>query len=404
MPEEVAEAPVTLPESTTFDEYVAARSAHNNDLMAAVVEPDLVAEAPSPESGQTPEPTEPAPVEESTTAVAAEPAAPEPATEPVTVEETQEQKEQREKKQGIPQARLDEVTKARREAERDRDAKAAEVERLKQEVEALKAKPAEVAKPVEAVAEPETPKPVAPETPKLEDFGGDWDAYQVGLNKFNRETYPAYVEQLTDWKTEQRDIAKNKKAEETAAATRKQAEDAARAKVEQAEAEAQTDWKSRVQAVTDAHPDFLEKINATPASAAMVQAVQDMDNGPEFAYWLAQRPEEAKRIAEATGLGKELTPPQFRKALAKAHAEFAKFDTSEESQPAEVAAAPATTAVTPAPVSALPVNPKPNTTKAPRPPSPVQERGAAAVKDPAKATSFEEYEAARLAARTATRR
>lgn len=403
MADEVIEAPVTLPASTTFEEYEAARMPAHDGVVAAVIEPDLVADAPNPESGQEPEATESAPVKESTTAVAAEPAAPEPAAEPVTVEETQEQKEQREKKQGIPQARLDEVTKARREAERERDAVKAENERLAKELaEAKTAKPPEPAKPEPVAAAAD--KPVAPETPALEDFGGDWDAYQVGLKKFNRETYPAYVEQLADWKAEQRDIANKKKADDTAAATRKQAEDAAKAKVDKAEAEAADDWKSRVQAVTDAHPDFLEKINATPASAAMVQAIQDLDNGPELAYWLAQRPEEAKRIAEATGLNKELTPPQFRKALAKAHAEFAKFDISEES-PAEVAVATPAPVVTQAPVAAaLPVNPKPNTTKAPRPPSPVQERGAGPVKDPAKANSFEEYEAARMARLTATRR
>lgn len=403
MADEALEAPVTLPESTTFDEYVASRmeSAHD-DFMAAVVEPDLVADAPNPESGQTPEPTEPAPVTESTTAVAAEPAAPEPAAEPVTVEETQEQKEQREKKQGIPQERFNEVTKARREAERERDAVKAENERLAKELaEAKTVKPPEPAKPEPVAAAAD--KPVAPETPALEDFGGDWDAYQVGLKKFNRDTYPAYVEQLADWKAEQREIANKKKADDTAAATRKQAEDAARQDTEKAEADSAKDWNSRFQAVKDANPEFEQKLTTTPASAAMRQAILDMDDGPELAHWLTEHQDEAKRIFDLTGTDKPLPAPQFRKAVLKAAKEFAKIDFESTPVAEPVAVAAAATAVTSTP-PALPVNPKPNTTKAPRPPSPVQERGAAAAKDPAKATSFAEYEAARMAARTATRR
>lgn len=403
MAEEVAEVPVTLPASTTFEEYVAARTPADDGVVAAVVEPDLVAEAPSPESGQTPEPTESAPVTELPTAVEAPPASPEPVTEPVTVEETQEQKEQREKKQGIPQERFNEVTKARREAERDRDAKAAEIERLAKELADLKAKPPEPAKPEPVAAEP---KPVAPETPALEDFGGDWDAYQVGLKKFNRDTYPAYVEQLADWKAEQRDIANKKKADETAAATRKQADDAARQETEKAEAESAKDWNSRFQAVKDANPDFEQKLTTTPASAAMRQAILDMDDGPELAHWLTEHQDEAKRIFDLTGTDKTLPAPQFRKAVLKAAKELAKIELAEPSPAAEVAAVVAAPApvVTPAPaVAALPVNPKPNSTKAPRPPSPVQERGAPASKDPSKANDFAEYEAARRA-QTATRR
>ncbi len=395
MPEEVVDAPVTLPESTTFDEYVASRmEAAQSETLAAVIEPDTV---DSPESGQEPETTEPAPVTETTTAVAAEPAAPEPAAEPVTVEETQEQKEQREKKQGIPQARLDEVTKARREAERERDAVKTENERLAKELAEAKAKPA-TPEPVAAAVE----KPVAPDNPALEDFGGDWEAYQVGLKKYHRETYPAYVEQLSDWKAEQRDIANKKKADEAAAATRKQAEDAARQQNEQSEAEVTTSWESQLQAAKDAHPDFEAKIATTPASAAMGRVLMHSENGGEIAYWLTQHPEEAKKIAEATGLGKTLPSAQFEKAVLKAAKELGKIDLA----PAEVAAvaAPTATVVTQAPVvPALPVNPKPNTTKAPRPPSPVQERGAPTLKNPADAKSFEEYMAAREAQKTTRR-
>lgn len=397
MAEEVLnDAPVSLPESTTYEEYVAQRmeAAHRDDL-AAVLEPDAVADE-SPDSGQDPEVTESAPVEE------LKPAAetpPEPVPESGTGKETQEQQEQREKNKGIPQERLDEVTKARREAERERDAERAEKDRLARELAELKAKPAETPKPADepvTQAEPEKPKPVAPDTPALEDFDADWDKYQAALKKYNKETYPAYVEELADWKADQRENATKKKADEAAAATRKQAEDAAQKTAREAEIEADNSWKSQIQAAKDSHPDFLEKVNAAPASAAMVQAIQDMDGGAEFAYWLAGQPEEAKRITALTGADKPMAGPQFRKAVAKAHLEFSKLDTK-----IPPAAAPAAEPAKPAAevpvVSALPVNPKPNSTKAPRPPNPVTERGAQGVKNPKAAQTLEEYEEARRA-------
>ena len=122
----------------------------------------------------------------------------------------------------------------------------------------------------------------------------------------------------------------------------------------------------------------------------------DMDNGGEVAYWLTQHPEEAKKLADLTGLNKVLPLAQFRKAVLKAANEFAKIDLTPSTPAAETP--PKVTA--PA-VPALPVNPKPNTTKAPRPPSPVNDRGGVTVKSTKDATTVEEYEAAWLAKQAA---
>ncbi len=339
-PEEVIDTPVTLPESTTFDEYVAQRleSAQREDF-AAVVDPVVDAD---PNSGQTPEPTEPAPVTETPTAVATEPVAPEPAAEPVTVEETQEQKD---KKSGIPQSRLDEVTKARREAERERDAAKVENERLARELAEAKAKPPEAPKPEPVVSE--KPKPVAPEPPTLESVENDWEKFQAATKEYYKVTYPAYTEELTEWKQEQREVASQKKAADEAAAKRKQADDAAKKTADDAELEATKSWDSQIQALKDAHPDFETKLGKVPANTAMGRAIQDMDDGPQVAYWLTEHPEEAKRIFEATGSDtSKLVDPQFRKAVIKAAREFAKID-FESSTPESPT--PVTEPVTPAP-------------------------------------------------------
>lgn len=393
----VTEVPASAPEMT-FEEYTAKREAASKPDPAADIVRENVVDAVSPDAGREPEPAEPAPAKETTAAVAE--TQPEPATEPAPVGETQEQQAQREKKSGIPQARLDEVTKFRREAERERDAAKTESERLAKELADLKAKPPEVKQPepVAAAVEPEKPKPAPPKSPTIEAYDSDWEKFQAAQVAYNEVTYPAYVEELADWKADKREIANKKKADDAAAATRKQAEDSEKADIAAAEKVHRDSWDSQYQAVVKADPDFEQRIKTTAASGAMVQAVQDMDGGPELANWLTKHPDEAKRIFDLTGGVKRLTQPEFRRAVAKAHVEFSKLDMSDSAPAADTPAA-----VAPA-VPALPVNPKPNSTKAPRPPSPVNERSSPSVSDPKKAQSFEEYTAAREPQLKTTRR
>lgn len=388
----VIEAPIT-PE-TSFEDYVAQRTeASAAQVFAAEVEE--VAEAPNPPET----PVESAPAEIIKEATPETPAATvipsEPATAPAIVEETQEQKEQREKNKGIPQSRLDEVTKARREAERALESEKTAREKAERELAEIKAKPVEIKPPV---VEPEKSKPIAPDPPTLEgDASGDWDKFQKLTAEYNKVKYPAYVEELSDWKADQRDIAIKEKAEADTAAKRTEADNKAKAEVEKVTEEAAKTWNSQVQTVIEEHPDYNEKTSKVPASNAMLKAISvAFENGPDFAYWLADRPEEAKRIAGLTGLGKQLIGNDFEKAVATAIREFDKLGYGTTPIEPETPVTPEVpAAVAPVPV-VPPVNPKPASTKAPRPPSPVNDRGNPGPQDPKAAQTMEEYEAARL--------
>ncbi len=385
------------PNPQDFESYVARRQAD-----AAPAEPDPVDDAPE----LAPEPAASEPAKPETPAAEATPPEPAPASEPVI--ETQEQKVEREKKAGIPQSRFDEVTKARRDAERERDSERDRAVKAERELAELKAKPAEpvkppepAPKPPEAAKLPEAVKPVMPDPPTLEDKDGDWDAYQAANKEYYTKTLPEFQDKLTDWKLEQRELAQQKAARERHEADTRAKTEAAQKTAREAEELAAKSWNERYAQVKTEHPDIDEKIAKTPGSAAMISAVQDSDNGAELLVWLTDHPEESKRIADLTGSGKQLTPPETRRAIAKAHLEFAKLDVkaSAAAPPVPVtppaAAPPAVAEQPPKP----PENPKPAVSRAPKPPAVVSERsnGTSDPKDAALKGDFDAYEQRRMA-------
>lgn len=410
------EAAETLPEDTTFDAYVAKRMEEAQNDFAA--EPDDLGESLS--SDPEPEPAESAPVPEVTEEKKPAAETPEPVTEPGPVD-NQEEKEKEGKKQGIPQSRLDEVTKARREAERERDAEKTAREKAERELAELKAgKPAEQPKPEAETPAPtdaapaEAPKPVAPERPTLEALGGDWNEYEKALVKFDKETYPEYVEKLTDWKQEQREVAKQKADTEKAKTAKQASEEATRKAATDAE---KAEWDTRINTARQKHPDYDAVISQEHSgepvnSPAMEAAIRGYEDAGEIIYYLASHPEESRRIAAITPHQDGLPNIKIQQLLATAHREFGKIQEkiaqtrkTETPGPATPKPAPTTSEAAPVvpPVPKPPENPKPATSRAPRPPSPVAENAGTGIKDPKDAAAsgdFEAYEARRRAQTT----
>jgi hypothetical protein len=388
--DQLAPAPTT-PE-TTFEQYVARRQQIPAEPAEEPEEAAETSEAPvaPPETPAS----EAAPAPPAETVKPPEPAT---ASEPV---ESQEVKAEREKQQGIPQSRLDEVTRARRDAERERDAEKARAT-------ALEAELAELRKP--KAAEPPPPqtetKPVeAKPKPTVDQF----------------EAYEEFIEALTDWKADERD---RKQAEaRTAADAAKQAEADKKTKAEAAttaDATAEARLKQRqerfdaeVAEFRGTHSDYDEAIlyrHTEPVNnPAMVTAVQEMPRGKAVAaqYWLAKHPKEAARIQKATAISDFNDQFEVTEKLALATYEITQAILS-DSKPL-AAAASAEVATPPAPVVAEPVaavpvppvqpappeNQKPAVSKAPPPPAPVTPMGSP-TRDPKTATTFEEYEARR---------
>lgn len=151
--------------------------------------------------------------------------------------------------------RIDELTRLRREAERDAEywrAKALQAPEPKQE-----AKPAE-------------PTATAPDPEQYE--AGEFDTRYI------------------------RDLARFEAKQEVAAAI-------ASVKAEQTQGQAEREWQSKIAKASETMPDFEEKViagaqrNEWACSPQMGEALRASDQGPELAYHLASNPAEAARIS-----------------------------------------------------------------------------------------------------------
>lgn len=371
---------VDAPSTVDFESYEATRRA---EIAAS--------EAPPPAEKVEVEP-EPAASEPAIENTPAEPETdPEPAAASGTVDEPQDKKQETGKKdKGIPQERLNEVTKHRREAEAARDAATARVKALEDEVAALKAKPAETPKvdPPPAAAEtkpavvPETrPKPVAPEPPTLESCDGDWDKYQAAEIKYRKEDYPQFTEDLSDWKAEQRDNAKQQKETEAkAAADARAAEDARTAASKQFE----QSWNAKIAATRAKHPDFDEATKRDTGgqvlnSPAMQFALNGFDDPGEIIYYLANHHDEAIELAKATKHEDGLAPAEYQRRVAIATKKFLAIEAG--------FGTPATPEL-----GKNPANHKPNVSRAPKPPTPVNPSSPAPT-DPREAAMSGDFQA-----------
>lgn len=150
--------------------------------------------------------------------------------------------------------RIDELTRYRREAERERD---------------YWREMAMRGNPQPAKAE-DPPPPAAPKIPSLADFEYDESKYQAALMEF------------------------------TKAEARREAEAVLKAERErEAQERAVKTWTEKAAEFAKSKPDYAEKVNdpTLPISTPMVKVIQASEIGPEVAYHLAENRELAAEIA-----------------------------------------------------------------------------------------------------------
>lgn len=249
-------------------------------------------------------------------------------------EETQDESDEaseetagRGKKKGGFQRKLDKVTRARRDAERDRDHwREMAMRNGKPEV----AGNQETKTVVETKVDTST-RPVEPDPEKFDTHA----AYLKAQNEF--------VDKLTDWKYDQRRAADQKVAKEN-----------------QAKSEYEGTRQKYFQRATDftkTHADFktvIESVGDVKMSPAFESAILDSENGPELMYEFAKNPEELKRICA-------LPPIQAARAIGQFEARLAKATSSGNS-------------------NANPVITEKNVTKAPPPINTLQSKATGAAK------------------------
>jgi len=105
------------------------------------------------------------------------------------------------------------------------------------------------------------------------------------------DTHEAYVEALTDWKTEQKLNERETKQKETLAKSEHQ--------------KSVTQFQEKVQSFKDSHDDFddlIEDVDDIPMSIAVEQLIIQSENGPELMYELAKNREEYERICKLSPL------------------------------------------------------------------------------------------------------
>jgi hypothetical protein len=207
--------------------------------------------------------------------------------------EDQEHEQQQPKKKGGFQKRIDKLTREKAELEA----------RLAGQTPA--AKPAEVAKP-EPVKAAETGKP----------------------ESRNFETYEGYVEALTDWKLEQKDVAKAKAAADVEAA-----------KTAKSNADK---WNEQLKDARSRYDDFDEIALAdVPISEAVHNAIVTTEHGADLAYFLGQNPAERERINKLAPVAATLA---LGRIMASIEAEASASDDATDETPVDkkpkVSAAP----------------------------------------------------------------
>ena len=128
----------------------------------------------------------------------------------------------------------------------------------------------------------------------------------------NFETHEEYFEALSDWKVEQKLIARDRQSEET------------RLRAER-DKEVNT-FRDRVKDFSETVEDFdevIQDVDDIPMSISVQESILGSDNGPELMYQLAKEPEEYKRICS-------LSPVNAARAIGRFEAKFQKSEPSKE--------------------------------------------------------------------------
>lgn len=169
------------------------------------------------------------------------------------------------------QKRIDELTRLRYDAERDRD--------YWRQLALQQQAPAKQ-EPVVA----EKPKPL----PKLEDFNYDEAAYQAAL--FEHASAEAARKVREELKHEQEQKQKQERVKS---------------------------WKTREAEFESNTPDYKQVAYYAPISDAMAEVIQESDIGPQIAYYLGKNTAEAEQIAQ-------LDPVRAARAIGRIEAKLEK--------------------------------------------------------------------------------
>lgn len=181
------------------------------------------------------------------------------------------------KKTNRYQERINEVTAARRQAERERD-------ELKRKLEEL-TNPAKTTDKAEVTTTSTEPQP----NDKNEDGS---DKYPLG------EFDPQYLKDVVQHMLNEQQAAQQKEAEQKQKLTQEQ----------QYRAERQDEWNTKLVDVQDRYPDYQEKGEQMLAmfegideayGQYLTDTLMEMDAGPEVFYYLANNLEEAQEIVNA---------------------------------------------------------------------------------------------------------
>jgi hypothetical protein len=214
------------------------------------------------------------------------------------------------------QARIDAMAAERAQTQRERDAIAAEAAALRAELVALRA-----------------PKQPAAEAPAVQATRPKPTEEQVGT------TYPTYadfVEDLAEWKSEQRDARRQAEAATTQQTRQEQAEQAAFQ-------QRATTWAERREAFAASTPAFVEKavpfLDHVFPGTPIGDVIMESAVGPQLALYLAENEAEVRRIIA-------LHPLTQLRELGKIEAKL---------EPAAPAAAPAAPVVSKAPAPVRPI-------------------------------------------------
>jgi len=139
------------------------------------------------------------------------------------------------------------------------------------------------------------------------------------------ETYEAFIEQLTDWKADQRDATKTKEAADAKAATEAKA--------------AGAEWGKQLAEARTRYEDYDEvALTDAPISQAVHDAIVGSENGADLAYFLGANPAERERINGLKPLAATLA---LGKILASLDANAAEDTATPENEKPKVSAAPA---------------------------------------------------------------
>lgn len=182
------------------------------------------------------------------------------------------------KKKNTVQERIDELTKARREAEREADRWRA----IAEERERSQGKTKETEEPKGSDTTPESDTPKAPDPT-------DKDKYPLG------DLDPQYSADMVDYKLEQRIAELN--------ATQQKSE---QQRAEQARAEALLEeWTGKLAAAEESHEDFRETVESLESAFEgvdpqygqfLAETVMRMEKGPDVLYHLAKNPDDVAKL------------------------------------------------------------------------------------------------------------